>query len=418
MTGPGFSGTFEDADLINLVSLAAACGQPMTISVREGNRRGYIYVDRSKVVHAIASGHEGLEALFEMMRWRGGKCDLKKGVPAGLPRTITQSREYCLLACSQYLDEERAIEQSAEINAIVASEVLDRIMSRAHRRNRRRRLMKAGMVGFCLLLAGVLAAGALCYGRMFGIAWQGVGFGAPRIAWLRERQKPGAELAETLVKIPAGAFIYGDGQRLQLPAFEIDRTEVTLAQYREFLDAVEERTDYDHPNQPGTKHGHRNPQLDRLLEAARERRSFDGVRVDWSYPVVFVDWYDAYAYCRWRGCRLPTEQEWEKAARGTDGRRYPWGFDERGGAANVFQGDPSRKWVSAGSYSDDRSVYGVCDMAGNVSEWTASVDAGTGQPVIRGGNFGNPNADLSRRILDQGPMTLSDRIGFRAARNL
>jgi formylglycine-generating enzyme required for sulfatase activity len=405
MAGPGFSGTFEDADLINLVSLAAASGKPVTISVRESNRRGYIYVDQGKLLHAIAGGRNGLEALFEMVRWPAGECDLTKGVPSGLPRTITQPRDYCLAACSQQLDQERILEQAPGTNAIVASEVLDRIMSRAQRRKRQRRLAKVCTVIFGVTLAGALLFWVVVNRGIVGTAWKSLSSSAP------------ARVTERLVRIPAGDFIYGDGQRLQLSAFEIDRTEITLAEYQEFLDAAGEQTKFDHPNQPGTKHGHRNLELNRLLRAAREHRRFDGVPVDGSYPAVYVDWYDAYAYCQWRGRRLPTEQEWEKAARGTDGRRYPWGFDERGGVANIFQGDPSRKWARAGSYPDDESVYGVRDMAGNVSEWTASVDPGSGQPIVRGANFGNPNADLSRRISNQGPMTVSDRIGFRTARD-
>src|SRR6516225_7969987 len=83
-----------------------------------------------------------------------------------------------------------------------------------------------------------------------------------------------------------------------------------------------------------------------------------------------------------------------------------------GGRANIFQGDLQKKWAAAGSYPDDESVYGVRDMAGNVSEWTASVDPGTVQPIVRGGNFGNPNPDLSRRVAES-LTTLRDRIGFR-----
>ena len=391
MIGPGFSGTFEEAELLDLISLAAASGKPMTILVRESNRRGAIYFDRSKVQHAVTGGRTGLEALFEMVSWRNGEGDIKRGLPANLPRSITQSLDYILLACSQHLD----LTQPSGVNSIVASEVLDRIMARAERRNRRRKLARLGLVVLGIVLVGMMGVEAVLNWRMLEKLWHST------------------QPAEgTLVKIPAGEFIYGDGQRMELPAFDMDRSEVTLAQYQDFLEAVGDRTDFDHPNQPGTKHGHRNPELDRLLESVGEHKSFDGVMVSGSYPAVFVDWFDAFAYARWKRRRLPSEQEWEKAARGPDGRRYPWGFDVGGGRANIFQGDLQKKWAAAGSYPDDESVYGVRDTAGNVSEWTASVDPGTVQPIVRGGNFGNPNPDLSRRVA-QSPTTLSDRIGFR-----
>jgi len=163
-----------------------------------------------------------------------------------------------------------------------------------------------------------------------------------------------------MVLVPAGEFIMGTNDRLPdegpehkvtIPAFRIDKFEVTNLQYKQFIDAT---------NRKSPKHF--------------RNRTFPEGKAD--HPVTYVSWYDAEEYCQWAGKRLPTEQEWEKAARSTDGRNYPWGNDFAITRANTPQ-----HWVvleqdgdttPVGAFPSGVSAYGAYDMSGNVWEWTAS----------------------------------------------
>lgn len=177
---------------------------------------------------------------------------------------------------------------------------------------------------------------------------------------------PAAAPGPEMVLVPAGSFIRGDSageaderpqQRLELPAFALDRTEVTRGAYGECVARGSCRL---------------------ALAAGQTADSAD--RLPRELPVANVSWHDAVAYCAFVGKRLPTEAEWEKAARGPDGRRYPWGDEfacARGNFGN-FAGDgrcaedgAPGTLVPVGSFPGGASPYGALDLAGNVWEWVA-----------------------------------------------
>jgi gamma-glutamyl hercynylcysteine S-oxide synthase len=158
---------------------------------------------------------------------------------------------------------------------------------------------------------------------------------------------------DTMIDVPAGAFLMGtnferaDAQdrpqhAVRLSEYRIDKYLVTNAQYARFLAAT----------------GHRPP------STWKEGRIPEGELL---HPVTLVNWYDAQAYARWAGKRLPTEAEWEKAARGIDGRRWPWGETMDPKRLNTYYNTGSTTSVDA--YKSGTSPYGVFDMAGNVAEW-------------------------------------------------
>jgi formylglycine-generating enzyme required for sulfatase activity len=247
-----------------------------------------------------------------------------------------------------------------------------------------------------------------------------------------------------MIRIPAGEFIYQEGEKVTLPDFWIDEHEVTIADYKEFLDFLEanpgEAEKFAHPDMPkGKSHvpldwadnNQLTPPMPGYYTRAVRWKKWKEAELDVDSPVFNVDWYDAYAYAKWKGRRLPTEQEWEKAARGLDGRRYPWGNDEDNKRANTgadFNPDPKKggdidgykRWSPVNLPSGDVSAFGVRGMAGNVSEWTGtwvpSEDGMGGEvPVVRGGNWNNPEHHLTRRraILDS--LQVLDALGFRTA---
>lgn len=233
----------------------------------------------------------------------------------------------------------------------------------------------------------------------------------------------------TLLFVPAGEFIMGSNSlaygkpthQVDLDAYWIDQTEVTNAQYSKCVSAGE-------CTQPSSE--------------------FFGSPKFENFPVVSIDWNQARTYCEWAGRRLPTEAEWEKAARGTDGRTYPWGNEQ---PSNRFL-DMSKvsEIMKVGNYPMGASPYGALDMASNAWEWVSSLfkaypyDANDGREnmnsvedrVIRGygdvvlsgwaidrGNNVDPSllyqnfyASSTYRVKEN-PSRYNDQLGFRCAMN-
>ena len=246
---------------------------------------------------------------------------------------------------------------------------------------------------------------------------------------------------EEMIQIPGGEFLFQSGEKATVPEFWIDKYEVTIGQYAEFLAYLEEhpRGQYpdvydriEHPNQPPLKrveNGHRPPNWHIFHPRAERKMEVAGTLTSLNSPVVEVDWWSAFAYAKWRGHELPTEQEWEKTARGTKGFLYPWGEQPDPKRANTgadyHEGNPTAKAELDGfiRYGDvdqqtqDKSEYGVIGMAGNVSEWildwAIGPDKRTKYPMVKGGNFRDPEVKLDRRILDRRPDATHDWLGFR-----
>jgi len=231
-----------------------------------------------------------------------------------------------------------------------------------------------------------------------------------------------------LVEIPAGEFLYGtEGKKINLPAFWIDKYEVTIADYAKFLKALESNptTNYDSPDQPKGK-THIPRDWDRFYTKAKSGKTFEFAPINLDTPIFNVDWYDAFAYAKWAGRRLPTEQEWEKAARGKNGRTYAWGndFDVKKLNSSVdYNPDPRKvgdkdghnRWAPVDKHPGDISEFGVRNLTGNVAEWTASTERvmGFDTPIIRGGSFRLPDYELTRRRTDLLQEQSQLSLGFR-----
>ena len=266
------------------------------------------------------------------------------------------------------------------------------------------------------------------------------------VEWSEAGKKIAAErvanwkVKDDMVLVPAGEFVMGSDKktdrlayrgetpqrRVYLDAFEIGKYEVTALEYLRFVLAI-----------------NRNPQVDWRYDGGNFQEPMA------YHPIMHVSWYDADAFCKWEGKRLPTEAEWEKAARGTDGRLYPWGNEPAGptranfgrtGLSGPVRDRPERLLlyppiISVDKYDNAVSPYGLYQTIGNVAEWVADwydkdyyataparnpkgPETGT-QKAFRGGGWMDSTTTV-RVAMRNGtdPNTKINWMGFRCARDV
>jgi formylglycine-generating enzyme required for sulfatase activity len=282
-----------------------------------------------------------------------------------------------------------------------------------------------------------------------------------------------------LVYIPAGPFIMGDNNveatnksgefgntkpwyvdehpqhSVNLPAYYIENHEVTNAQYRRYV-AEADATPPDNWLSNGYILSLKKTALDRVNVDKLRRLAADVFHVDKdtrtmskadlitdivkkldymdNLPVTFVNWRQASDFCDWEGLHLPSEEQWEKAARGPDGLKFPWGNEFRRHLSNTGSEDWEMGVAPVMSYASDKSPYGVYDLAGNVSEWVAdwyrgypgsdyqSKAFGEFFKVARGAGWSGGEGHYALQLFQRGayrsnlpPEQKFDDVGFRCA---
>jgi formylglycine-generating enzyme required for sulfatase activity len=203
------------------------------------------------------------------------------------------------------------------------------------------------------------------------------------------------KVVEGMQLVPAGTFLFGaNGREIFLDSYYIDRLPITNGEYMRFVRET----------------GYREP---RYMNDERRNQPLQ--------PVVGISLRDAQQYARWAGKELPSEIQWEKAARGTDGRPFPWGNDPPGSSDACFGLDPvDGAPAPVGQALRNVSPFGVQDVAGNVWEWTTSNFAKESEyKVVRGGSYNDPAEFLALDIrLEAHPKDKCEAIGFRCVKNI
>jgi hypothetical protein len=317
--------------LLDVIQMACIARRDGRLDIRHKTEVGRVLLEKGQIIHVETDRLAGEDALLEILCWETGRfvfSAMRLGCLA--ERNIEGGWEHVLMEAVRKRDEIREDEgivirrPPQRLRPELASHLLGEIGRQRFRTTLLKRLLQC--VG--ILLAGVAIAAIVILVTRFGGQFLSV-----IVELSQQGSHNWARNQNNQVQIPSGDFIYQDGETRRTGAYNIDATEVTVWQYADFLRAIGNRTDFDYPAQPKNKR-HTNREWEEYSRAAFDH--FRGVVVTPIFPAVFIDWYDAYAFSKWKGRRLPTEEEWEKAARGEKGLRYPWGDRFERGAANLL----------------------------------------------------------------------------------
>ncbi|MEY3395974.1 MAG: hypothetical protein RL346_2211 [Verrucomicrobiota bacterium] len=216
------------------------------------------------------------------------------------------------------------------------------------------------------------------------------------------------------IQIEGGSYSLPDSPEFSITRFLISNQEVTIGDYAKFLQTLEllakdsNQGIFDHPDQPSDKPDHRPDDWDALLEAAKQSKPWNGIGISLNTPVVGIDWWDAFAYAKWKKCQLPTQEQWQAALVSSS-------------QASVKL--PISAWLPVTEDTPDRTPNGILAMAGSVAEWTAeprvspSNPLGRPQWVVIGGSYVNPrNGALTLEWTDNRSLRRRD-LGFRVCKD-